>query len=267
MAFKPCTVCSHPQALDVTKAITAGGSKREVAVRFGLSPSAVHRHRQNCLRLVGPLGKPRPSQAATPASSADRTDSEAQSEKADPKSLLEQAEHLLRDAQSVLARATRTGNDRIALAAVREIRGVVELVMRAQAEFGDRSGVGVLLGALNDRRRVEFVIADEPEGWKPTVSGSATVSDSVDDNQTAIASDPQQPALPRATPIPRDEPDVTQSERLSVTQDIPQPKRAAPEPEDYHGFIDLTAPVGSSIPIDYSGNSASDAIRSIFGRR
>ncbi len=47
---RSCTVCRHEQTAQMAKAIAAGGSNRDVAGRFGVTPSAVQRHRAGCLR-------------------------------------------------------------------------------------------------------------------------------------------------------------------------------------------------------------------------
>ena len=40
-----CTVCDHPQRHGIDEALVSGGSYRSVAKRFGLSESAVYRHK------------------------------------------------------------------------------------------------------------------------------------------------------------------------------------------------------------------------------
>ena len=41
-----CSVCRSPLSLEIDQALQAGESLRSVAARFGVSPSAVHRHRK-----------------------------------------------------------------------------------------------------------------------------------------------------------------------------------------------------------------------------
>lgn len=45
-----CTVCEHPQTAAIAKDVAAGGSNRAVARRYGLTDSAIQRHRTNCLK-------------------------------------------------------------------------------------------------------------------------------------------------------------------------------------------------------------------------
>jgi hypothetical protein len=46
---RPCETCRHPERHAIDLAIIAGQSKRDIAQRFGLSPSSVQRHRDNCV--------------------------------------------------------------------------------------------------------------------------------------------------------------------------------------------------------------------------
>lgn len=45
-----CNCCASHEAGQIAKAIAAGGSNRDLAVRFGVTESSVQRHRVRCLR-------------------------------------------------------------------------------------------------------------------------------------------------------------------------------------------------------------------------
>jgi hypothetical protein len=45
MALPICGVCDHPQHLDIDNALSAGGTVRDISARYGISKSAVHRHK------------------------------------------------------------------------------------------------------------------------------------------------------------------------------------------------------------------------------
>lgn len=61
--MRACTVCTHPKKSEIDGALMEGVSGREVARQFGLSKSAVGRHRNGCLaprleaaaRIVAPV--------------------------------------------------------------------------------------------------------------------------------------------------------------------------------------------------------------------
>jgi transposase len=44
-----CTVCDHPESHSIDEALVSGESYRSVAKRFGLSESAVYRHKSEHL--------------------------------------------------------------------------------------------------------------------------------------------------------------------------------------------------------------------------
>jgi len=49
---RACSACTHSQTAQIAKSIALGASNRELASRFGLTPSAVQRHRVGCLKQV-----------------------------------------------------------------------------------------------------------------------------------------------------------------------------------------------------------------------
>ena len=53
-----CTICSHPFAADIVRAINEGRTRKEVAERYGLPASALARHLREHLQAPPP---PRPS--------------------------------------------------------------------------------------------------------------------------------------------------------------------------------------------------------------
>jgi len=44
-----CKVCTHPEREGIEKDLVSGGSIRDIAKRFGLSPASVHRHKSDHL--------------------------------------------------------------------------------------------------------------------------------------------------------------------------------------------------------------------------
>jgi hypothetical protein len=125
MGGRPCKVCASPQLAAINRELLLqGGSKSTVAARYGLTPSGVQRHRANCLAFrqrEKNLG--RALAVAEPTGNA-RFDPE------DPKSLVATTARLVDDALSLLENARRSDDNRTALAALREARDGLKLLMQ-----------------------------------------------------------------------------------------------------------------------------------------
>lgn len=46
---KSCSICTHPDRMEIEAKLVAGTSLRDIAGQFAVSRNAVHRHKQNCL--------------------------------------------------------------------------------------------------------------------------------------------------------------------------------------------------------------------------
>ena len=47
---RSCSICTHAQTAEISKAISSGASNRSIAERYGLVHTSVQRHRTNCLK-------------------------------------------------------------------------------------------------------------------------------------------------------------------------------------------------------------------------
>ena len=115
---RSCTVCEHPKRGDVDGALVGGASNRSVASLYDVSEAAVRRHKAN--HLPAKLAK------AHEAEEASRADD-----------LLRQVRALQSKTLSILLRAEGAGDLRIALSAVREARGNVELLAKLSGELDE----------------------------------------------------------------------------------------------------------------------------------
>lgn len=118
---RTCTVCSHPQRPEIDRALVAGESFRNIAERFGTSPTALTRHKKE--HVPGHVAK---AQEARQVADAD--------------DLLQQLRALRNKAISILQKAEQAGDYRTALAGIREARGCIETLMEVEGEL-DRRGV------------------------------------------------------------------------------------------------------------------------------
>ena len=97
-------------------ALVAGESLRSIAERFGTSATALHRHKGEHV-----------SRALVRAAEARELDRDGK--------LLDQVKDLIGSAQSILAGAEARADHRTALAAIREVRGTLELLGKITGEL------------------------------------------------------------------------------------------------------------------------------------
>ena len=122
-----CTVCTHPERERIEKDLVTGGSIRNIAKRFGLSPASVHRHKADHL--------PASLIEANKAGDVARADCVLEEIRAE----IRRIQRLYKKAEAILDRAQ---NQPIALKSVRELsrlhkemRETLELLARISGEF------------------------------------------------------------------------------------------------------------------------------------
>jgi hypothetical protein len=121
-----CTVCGHPDREAIDKALVAGASFRDIAGQYKLSKSAVERHKAEHL----PAAMAKAKEAADVAHGDD---------------LLEQVRKLQNVTMSILAKAYNANDLRIALQAIAQARGNLELLGRLLGELQAEGTVNVLI--------------------------------------------------------------------------------------------------------------------------
>ena len=121
-----CTVCEHEKVEEINKALLEGVSLRDLAGRYSVSKTALHRHKES--HLPAKLVK---AQEAREIAKAD--------------SLLDQVTELRDKALSILDKAEQAGDLRTALQGVREAKGCLELLARLQGELQEQATVNILI--------------------------------------------------------------------------------------------------------------------------
>ena len=101
---RSCTVCEHPERVDIDRALAGDAANRSVASFYDVSEAAARRHKSNHLPAKLIL-----AQAAVAVAQAD--------------DLLSRVRDLQRRALGILDKAEAAGEFRTALAAMREARG------------------------------------------------------------------------------------------------------------------------------------------------
>jgi transposase-like protein len=138
-----CTVCDHSERHGIDEALVPGAPYRSVAKRFGLSESAVYRHKTE--HLPAHLLK------------AKEVEEVAQAD-----DLLQQVRNLQAHALDILERAEKAGDLRTALAAISQARGNLELLGKLAGELDERPVVNVLVSPEWLELRAVIVGALEP---------------------------------------------------------------------------------------------------------
>ena len=121
-----CTVCRHPEREEIEVAVIRGTPFRDIAGLFDLTKSAVARHAQ--VHLPAMLAK---AEGAREVACAD--------------SILGQILGLQESALSILAKAEQSNDSDMALKAIREARGCVELMAKVSGELREGPTVNVLV--------------------------------------------------------------------------------------------------------------------------
>ncbi len=121
-----CTVCDHLERHGIDEALVTGAPYRSVAKQYGLSESAVYRHKSE--HLPAHLLKAREVEEVAQADD-----------------LLDQVRHLQSHALDILERAEKTGDLRTALAAISQARGNLELLGKLAGELDERPVVNLNL--------------------------------------------------------------------------------------------------------------------------
>jgi len=117
-------VCDHPQKHSIDETLITGAPYRSVAKRFGLSESAVYRHKTE--HLSAHLSKAREAEEVAQADD-----------------LLDQVRDLQGRALDILGRAEKAGDLRTALAAISQARGNLELLGKLAGELDERPVVNL----------------------------------------------------------------------------------------------------------------------------
>ena len=147
-----CTICNHPQRLEIDTALVAGVSYRAIASQYGVSREAVGRHKRNghIAEQIAKVAKKKEIQQAKEVQAAILAQ-EAQ-EVADAQTILDEVSRLKGRALTILDRAETEGT-REACMALREVRGIVELLAKVRGEL---KGDGPTINIIQNPQFVEF---------------------------------------------------------------------------------------------------------------
>ena len=121
-----CTVCEHEKVEEINRLLLEGVSLRDLAGRYSVSKTALHRHKES--HLPAKLVKAREAREIAKADS-----------------LLDQVTELRDKALSILTKAEKAGDLRTALQGIKEARGCLELLAKLQGELQEQTTVNILI--------------------------------------------------------------------------------------------------------------------------
>src|SRR5215471_2237720 len=126
-----CTICSSSHRRSIDKDILVGSPLRTIADRWSVSKTALIRHRDHLSRTLL------------------KAQEAAQVEHAD--SLLEQLNHLTADARRIQEKAERARDYRAALAGIRELARIVDLVARLTGQIQQHTETNIVNFQIDEK--------------------------------------------------------------------------------------------------------------------
>jgi len=121
---RTCTICTHPRRDEIDEAILSGTSYRDIAEHFGTSKTAVWRH-ADAGHIADKLVKAKGEKEILAADN-----------------LLMEMENLHQRTLTFLDEVEADRDRRSFIAAIKEVRSNIELLMKISTDLAEREGVG-----------------------------------------------------------------------------------------------------------------------------
>lgn len=135
------TVDHHRARQAIEEALARGTPVRLVAERFGLAKSSVQRHKERMARVM----------AGAPTAGETGADE-----------LLAKVRRLQGEAEAILEKSRRAGDDKTALAAIKEARSGLELLAKMVGELQTGTSVNITVSTQWIELRADLMTALEP---------------------------------------------------------------------------------------------------------
>ena len=139
-----CTICNHPQRVEIDKALIAGVSYRAIARQYGVSREAVGRHKRNG-HIAEQIEKAaRKKEIKRAGEIASVVEEKERREVADADRLLRVVEGLLAECLRMV-KGAQVGDEGTKLRAVREARETAKLLLEVQGELAANPVINITL--------------------------------------------------------------------------------------------------------------------------
>jgi hypothetical protein len=137
MGTKPCSICSNPARAAIDLCLVNGTSVRDTAQQFGLSASAVQRHKTTCMtRTVPAITAP----VQVPAYA---TTTEAAIAQQNITSISQRAESLVGRMEQAFDECQGTGDYGILVRCSKEVREGLKLLAQLSGELGPNNQINL----------------------------------------------------------------------------------------------------------------------------
>jgi hypothetical protein len=140
---RPCSICTNVEREAINSELVERKPFRRVAQRYGVSETALHRHKKNCI----------PADLAKAAEVVKLTQAGT---------LLEQVCELGHTAREILEQARRAGDLRTALAGIGQAKGCLELQAKLAGELDESPKIAFMVTPEFTRFRDVLFAALEP---------------------------------------------------------------------------------------------------------
>ena len=139
-----CTICNHPQRVEIDTALIGGESYRSVARRFGVTDSARGRHKRNghIAEQIAKVARKKEIRQAEQIAAA--VEEKERHEVASVDKLLKIIEALLAECLGMI-RGAAAGDENTKLRAVREARETAKLLLEVQGELAANPVINITL--------------------------------------------------------------------------------------------------------------------------
>ena len=168
-----CTICNHPQRVEIDKALISGATYREIAQKYGVSKDALYRHRKNghIAEQIAKVARKKEIKQAREIASV--VEVKARNEAANAETLLQQITSLKDRALTILDNAEREGT-REACLALGEVRRTLEFLAKITGELQDgKPAVNVTVNLLQspEFKQVLVVLDEElPDKYRERIA-------------------------------------------------------------------------------------------------
>jgi len=155
-----CTICDHADRAAIDEALINNGPYRTITDRYGISKTALIRHKQSHIPEL--LSKSQEIQSQKAAALVEIVEEKEAQEAGQADGLVSQLKELMARTERIFSKAEESGDLRTALSAVKEGRGNLELLGKLLGELQDGATLNLYVNPVWIDLRAVILTALEP---------------------------------------------------------------------------------------------------------